>query len=64
MEYSIAQIREFANKRIQKLMNDEYSVDVLPNSAVLYHQDKEIRDSQAIRNADPNSRLLLVTFED
>jgi len=63
MEYTAEQIKAFACERIQKLMDDEYKVDVLPNTAVLYHQDKELRDSQAIRGANPNSRLFTVTFE-
>ena len=64
MEYSVNQISAFADERAERLMDDEYIVDVLHNAAALYHQDKELRDSQAIRTINPNSRLFCATFEE
>ena len=63
MGYSKEEINKYAEKFVQKLMNEEYLVETLPNTAVLYHQGKEIRDSQAMRAANPNSRLFRATFE-
>ena len=62
MEYSIEQIQGFARAYTEKLMANEYKVDILPNTAVLYHQNKELRDSEAIRTANSNSRLLREKF--
>jgi len=64
MEYGSEKIKEFADERIEKLMNDENIVAILPNSASLYHQDREFRDSRAIRTANPNSRLFRAIFDE
>ena len=64
MEYSIEQIKEFANDRIKKLMNDEYVVESLPNSEHLYFGEMEKYFSNAIRNTNPNSLLFKATYED
>jgi len=64
MMYTEEQIREMAEERMRRLMNDEYEVATLPNSAKLYHRDKESRDSLAIQEANAHSRLFQATFED
>ncbi|MCL2146879.1 MAG: hypothetical protein FWH52_03630 [Synergistaceae bacterium] len=64
MEYSIEQINEFADEFINKLINDEYIVESLPNSECMYHGEIEEMYSEAIRNTNPNSRLFKSTYED
>ena len=64
MEYSVEQIWGFADKHIDKLMNDDYIVERLPNSEQLYYGALEDEYSEAIRNANPSSRLFAATFED
>ena len=64
MEYSIVQICGFADERIEKLMNDEYIVEGLPNSENLYYGELEEVYSEAIRSTNPNSRLFKSTYEE
>jgi len=64
MEYSIEQITRFANDHINKLMNNEYVVESLPNSEHLYYGEMEKYFSNAIRNTNPNSLLFRATYED
>ena len=64
MKYSIEQIKQFADNHVQKLMNDEYLVENLPNSENLYYGELENNYSEAIRNTNPNSRLFKSTYED
>ena len=64
MKYSIEQIKEFADKHINKLMNDEYTVESLSNSESLYYGELEDDYTEAIRNTNSNSRLFKSTYED
>ena len=64
MEYSVEQIIKFADQHIDQLMNDEYVVESLPNSEYLYHGYLEEEYSQAVRNANPDSRLFKATYEE
>ena len=64
MKYSVEQINEFADEHINKLMNNEYIVESLPNTEYLYHGELENEYSEAIRNTNPNSRLFKATYED
>ena len=64
MKYSDEQIESFADEHIKMLMNDEYTVESLPNSEYLYYGALEQEYSEAIRNTNPNSRLFRSTFED
>jgi len=64
MEYSDDQITRFADTRIEKLMNDEYTVESLPNNEYLYYGELENEYSEAIQSANPNSRLFVSTYED
>jgi len=49
---------------MHRLLNDEYEVATLPNTAELYYRGKETRDSRAIQEANVDSRLFRVTFDD
>lgn len=64
MEYSPEQIREFADIRVSMLMDDEYLVESLPNDELLYFGALEDEYSEAVRNTNPNSRLLTAVYED
>jgi hypothetical protein len=64
MMYEEEQIKRIAEEHMRRLINDEYEVATLPNSAKLYHRDKEFRDSCAMQEANANSRLFQATFED
>jgi len=64
MKYSVEQIMGFADERVNKLMNDEYLVESLPNSERLYSGEHEDAYSEAIRSTNPNSRLFKSTYED
>ena len=64
MEYSIEQIKGFADEFVKKLMNDEYIVETLPNNEYLYFGEMEEKYSEAIRSTNPNSRLFKSTYED
>jgi hypothetical protein len=57
MKYSHDDIRKDTQTRMAKLKKDGYKIENLPNYAPLYYNDKEKRDSQAIQNANPKSRL-------
>ena len=64
MEYSIERIMKFVDNRVRKLMNDEYTVEGLPNHEDLYSGKIEEIYSEAIRNTNPQSRLFTATYED
>ena len=64
MEYSIEQIEKFADEYVEKLMNNEYTVESLPNSECLYSGELEDEYSKEIRNTNSNSRLFKSTYED
>jgi hypothetical protein len=63
VKYSEEQIRQMADTHMKRLLNNEYKVAVLPNSANPYHPDKALRDSRALRDADTYSPLFRATFE-
>ena len=64
MKYTERQIIEMASIRMEKLQNDEYWVETLPNNAELYHKNNELSDLEFIKNASKNSRLFRVIFND
>ena len=64
MKYSIEQIKEFADMHINKLMNDEYTIESLSNSESLCYGELEDDYTEAIRNTNSNSRLFKSTYED
>ena len=64
MKYTKEQINEMAKIRMEKLKNNEYLVETLPNNAELYHSNNELRDFEYIKNANKNSRLFRVVFDD
>jgi hypothetical protein len=64
VEYSFQEIRKMADVRMRRLRNNKCVVGSLPDYASLYHGAKEVRDSYAIRNADPESRLFKEFPED
>jgi len=66
MKYTDEQIKEFADKHVEDIMSGPVSEkDNSAHPEVLYHLSglAEIY-SQAIRNANPNSRLFKATFEE
>jgi len=66
MKYTEEQINEFADKHIENLLNEpvEDTSNQL-NIEVLYQLRGEAQEySDAIRNANPNSRLFKSTYED
>ena len=64
MIYNDKQIEEITKVRMERLMGGESKVATLPNEAKLYGCNKESRDSRAIRDADVESRLFQITFND
>ena len=66
MKYTEEQIKAFAEKHVQELM-EEPIVDTskLLNIEVVYQLSGAIDEvSEAIRNTNPNSRLFQATFEE
>ena len=64
MEYSIEQIEEIAEKNMQRLLNDEFMVERLPNDDEPYYKNKMKRDSLAIANAKIHPRVLEFGYDD
>ena len=60
MIYGEEQIEEFAEERMQRLLNTEYEP---PDISYYDYRSTEIRDSRAMREADANSRLFRAVFE-
>ena len=64
MIYEEAQIKEFAEERIQRLRSDDCETTIQLDSLKFHSYSKEIRDSCAMREADANSRLFQAIFDD
>ena len=65
MKYSNQQIKDMANDFLQRLLNNEYKCESLPNSSELYFEDKEDnRNLHNAKNVRTDSQLFRIIYED